>query len=121
MCAVPEGEKLLPAVSLCSDQTMTAEGRATFNHKPALRSGPIRWLILGGVLLVAAIVVGTAMMVGVFRERALNSAERELENTVLLLTRHFDQQLEEFVTVQDAVVAQILARADCLRPMPSAT
>ena len=101
MCAVPEGEKLLPAVSLCSDQTMTAEGRATFNHKPALRSGPIRWLILGGVLLVAAIMVGTTIMVGNFRERALNSAERELENTVLLLARHFDQQLEDFVTVQD--------------------
>ena len=109
MWVVPEGEKLLPAVSLCSDQTMTAEGRAKFNHKPALRSGPIRWLILGGVLLVAAIVVGTAMMVGVFRERALNRAERELENTVLLLTRHFDQQLEDFVTVQEEVVAQIRA------------
>ncbi len=66
MWVVPEGEKLLPAVSLCSDQTMTAEGRAKFNHKPALRNGPIRWLILGGVLLVAAIVVGTAMMVGGF-------------------------------------------------------
>ena len=107
MRVMPEGEKLLPALGHCSDQTMTAHGRAKFDHKPALRSGPIRGLILGGVLLVAAIVVGTAMMVGVFRERALNSAERELENTVLLLTRHFDQQLEDFVTVQDEVVAQI--------------
>ena len=62
MWVVPEGEKLLPAVSLCSDQTMTAEGRAKFNHKPALRNGPIRWLVLSGGLLIAAIAIGTAVM-----------------------------------------------------------
>ena len=105
---MPEGEKLLPALSLCTT-SMTAAGRAKFSHRAAARSGPIRWLILGGVLLVVAIVVGTAMMVGVFRERALNGAERELANTVLLLTRHFDQQLGDFVSVQDEVVAQIRA------------
>ncbi len=75
-------------------------GNASFNTRALLRGSPIRWLILGGVLLVAGIVVGTAMMVGVFRERALQSAERELDNTVLLLARHFDQQLEDFVTIQ---------------------
>jgi hypothetical protein len=73
---------------------------ATFNIKALVRGNPVRWLILGGALLVAGIVVGTAMMVGVFRERALHSAERELGNTVLLLARHFDQQLEDFVIVQ---------------------
>src|SRR6185437_1658590 len=54
-----------------------------------------------------AILVGTAMTVGVFRERALQRAERELENTVLLLAHHFDQKLEDFVAVQRDVVAQI--------------
>ncbi len=39
--------------------------------------------------------VGTMMMVGEFRERALSNHERELENTVLLLTRHYDQQFED--------------------------
>jgi hypothetical protein len=34
-------------------------------------------------------------MAGNFRERALHNSERELENTVLLLARHFDQQLED--------------------------
>ncbi len=61
----------------------------------SVRRGPIHWLILCGMFLIAAIVVGTAVMVGNFRERALNSSERELENTVLLLARHFDQQLED--------------------------
>jgi hypothetical protein len=45
--------------------------------------------------------------VGNFRERALNSSERELENTVLLLARHFDQELEDFTVIQKDVVAQI--------------
>ncbi len=57
--------------------------------------GPVLWLTLCGGLLVTAILLGTMMMVGEFRERALGNSERELENTVLLLTRHFDQQFEE--------------------------
>jgi diguanylate cyclase (GGDEF)-like protein len=68
---------------------------------------PIRWLVLGGALLIAAITIGTAIMAANFRERALNSAERELENTVLLLARHFDQQLTNVIAVQKDVAAQI--------------
>jgi diguanylate cyclase (GGDEF)-like protein/PAS domain S-box-containing protein len=85
---------------------MTAMGNVTFNIKALFRGNPIRWLVFGGALLVAGIVVGTAMMVGVFRERALHSAERELDNTVLLLVRHFDQQLGDFVTIQREVAKQ---------------
>ena len=64
--------------------------------RPLFRGGPIRWLILGGMLLIAAIAIGATVMAGNFRERALRNSERELENTVLLLARHFDQQLEDF-------------------------
>jgi diguanylate cyclase (GGDEF)-like protein/PAS domain S-box-containing protein len=85
---------------------MTSMGNASFKIRALVRGSPIRWLILGGAVLVAGIVVGTAMMAGVFRERALQSAERELDNTVLLLARHFDQQLEDFVTIQREVAAQ---------------
>jgi diguanylate cyclase (GGDEF)-like protein/PAS domain S-box-containing protein len=81
-------------------------GNASFNIRALLRGSPVRGLVLGGVLLVAGIVVGTAMMVGVFRERALQSAERELDNTVLLLARHFDQQLNDFITIQREAAAQ---------------
>jgi PAS domain-containing protein len=44
-------------------------------------------------------------MAGNFRERALRNSERELENTVLLLARHFDQQLEDFEVVQKGLLA----------------
>jgi diguanylate cyclase (GGDEF)-like protein len=86
---------------------MTANGIASFNIKAFVRGGPIRWLIIGGVFLIAAITIGTMIMAGNFRERALNSRERELENTVLLLARHFDQQLDEFTVIEKDVVAQI--------------
>jgi diguanylate cyclase (GGDEF)-like protein len=86
---------------------MTADAPAFFDLKAFLSSGPIRWLVAGGAFLIAAIAIGTTIMVGNFRERALNSNERELENTVLLLARHFDQQLEDFTVVLKDIAAQI--------------
>ncbi|SFJ14266.1 EAL domain-containing protein [Bradyrhizobium sp. Gha] len=73
----------------------------------ALRRGPVLWLTLSGVLLVAGIFAATAMAVGDFRERALVNNERELENTVLLLTRHFDQQFEDSESVAADLIAQM--------------
>jgi diguanylate cyclase (GGDEF)-like protein/PAS domain S-box-containing protein len=69
--------------------------------------GPVLWLTLCGGLLVTAIFAGTIMMVGEFRERALVNSERELENTVLLLTRHFDQQFEDSDTIATDVIARL--------------
>jgi hypothetical protein len=71
----------------------------------AFRGGPIRWLILGGGLLIVAIAIGATVLAGNFRERALRNSERELENTVLLLARHFDQQLADVQVVQNDVIA----------------
>ena len=68
---------------------------------------PIVWLLICGTVLVAAIIVGTIMMVGEFRERALSNSERELENTVLLLTRHFDQQFEDCEIITAGLIAQM--------------
>lgn len=86
---------------------MTADGTGSFDLKAFLSSGPIRWLIAGGAFLIAAIAIGTTIMVGNFRERALSSNERELENTVLLVARHFDQQLEDFTVVLKDIAAHI--------------
>ena len=84
---------------------MISTGTASFKVTSVLRGGPIRWLILGGTLLIAAIAIGATLMAGNFRERALHNSERELENTVLLLARHFDQQLEDFEVVQKDLIA----------------
>ncbi|HVQ69972.1 MAG TPA: EAL domain-containing protein [Bradyrhizobium sp.] len=84
---------------------MASTSTTPFRIASAFRGGPIRWLILGGTLLIAAIAIGATVMAGNFRERALRNSERELENTVLLLARHFDQQLEDFQVVQNDLIA----------------
>ena len=98
---------------------ITADRIDLADAKSAVRRGPIHGLILCGVTLIVAIAIGTATMVGNFRERALNSSERELENTVLLLARHFDQRLEDFEVVQKDIVAHMqvagIATADDYR------
>ncbi|NOJ49535.1 bifunctional diguanylate cyclase/phosphodiesterase [Bradyrhizobium archetypum] len=84
---------------------MASTGTASLRFVSAFRGGPIRWLSLGGMLLIAAIAIGATVMASNFRERALRNSERELENTVLLLARHFDQQLEDFQVVQKDLIA----------------
>ncbi|QQO19147.1 EAL domain-containing protein [Bradyrhizobium diazoefficiens] len=70
------------------------------------RRGPVLWLTLCGVLLVAGIFAVTAMAVGEFRERTLANRERELEKTVQLIARHFDQQFED----SDVVAADLIGQ-----------
>ncbi|UPK27252.1 EAL domain-containing protein [Bradyrhizobium sp. 195] len=70
------------------------------------RRGPVLWLTLCGVLLVGGIFAVTAVAVGEFRERTLVNRERELENTVQLIARHFDQQFED----SDVVAADLIGQ-----------
>ncbi len=102
---------------------MKPTASAPIDVKISARGGPIRWLVIGGFFLIAAITLGTTIMAGVFRERALGAAERQLENNVLLMARHFDQQLEDFMGIQRDVVAQIersgVTAPDAFRAMMS--
>src|SRR5437762_3633740 len=74
-----------------------------------IRLGAIQWLILCAAGLVIAIMLGTAYFVLQFRERALEVAERELNNSALLLSRHFDQQLSDLQHVQEDVITSMRA------------
>jgi hypothetical protein len=80
---------------------------AKHGWEAAIRRGPVLWLTLCGVLLVAGIFAVTAMAVGEFRERTLTNRERELENTVQLIARHFDQQFEDSDVVAADVIGQM--------------
>jgi diguanylate cyclase (GGDEF)-like protein len=85
-----------------------SEGNSTsYGSRTLDRRNPLNWLIFGGVLLIASIVAGTTITVLNFRERALKNSERELENTVLLLARHFDRELHDFEAIQGNVVRRI--------------
>jgi hypothetical protein len=68
---------------------MTANNINSLN--PAIPGYSIRWHALGGVVLIAAIAFGTAIIVSHFRGWALDTSGRELEKTTLLLARHFGQ------------------------------
>src|SRR5436190_24356838 len=100
-----EYAKLFPADHFWQrSRSMVSVGTTRFKITSVFRGGPIRWLILGGTVLIAAIAIGATVMAGNFRERALRNSERELENTVLLLARHFDQRLEDFEVVQKDLI-----------------
>ena len=85
---------------------MTRYGSRLFDQA-FVRSGPIRWLVVGGTLLIAAIAVGAVLMAQNFRERALRNSARELENTALMLSHHFDQQLQDFAVIQKDFVDHV--------------
>ncbi|MBR0705234.1 bifunctional diguanylate cyclase/phosphodiesterase [Bradyrhizobium liaoningense] len=87
---------------------MTKYGSRLFDQA-FVRSGPIRWLVVGGALLIAGIAVGATLMAQNFRERALRNSGRELENTVLMLAHHFDQQLQDFAVIQKDFVGHVRA------------
>ena len=75
----------------------------------------ILWIVLSGLLLIVGILSATTFMINNLRERALSSSMRELENTVLLLSRHFDQQFAEFSDAQARLVRR-LSVADISSP-----
>ncbi|HUN96671.1 MAG TPA: EAL domain-containing protein [Bradyrhizobium sp.] len=81
-------------------------GEQTQEHS-WLRRGPLPWLILCGLSLIAVIAIVTAMMVDNYRKQALKSEETNLENTVSMLARHFDQQLSDFVAPQKQLINEI--------------
>jgi hypothetical protein len=86
-----------------------AEAKDLFDSEPPSRRDPIRWLVACGIFLIAAIAVGTAVTISNFRERALESGERESQNTVLLLGRHFDQQLDDLQVPLVDLIAYVRA------------
>lgn len=66
---------------------------------------PVRWLLFSGILLVVVIGVGTGLVADHFRHRAIESSKQTLGNSALLISRHFDQQLDDLLGVQGDTIA----------------
>src|SRR4249919_464542 len=94
-----------------SSQEIIAESQPMFGGGMPwrIRLSAIQWLILSAAVLVIAIMLGTGYFAMQYRERALEVAERELNNSALLLSRHFDQQLSDLQHVHEDVVAGMRA------------
>jgi diguanylate cyclase (GGDEF)-like protein/PAS domain S-box-containing protein len=71
---------------------------------------PVRWLVLSGLVLMAAIAVGTGLTIVKFRESAIETSKQRLESDVLLLARHFDRQFDDFAVLQKDIVAELQAQ-----------
>ncbi|MGB9118493.1 bifunctional diguanylate cyclase/phosphodiesterase [Bradyrhizobium sp.] len=57
--------------------------------------------------LIAAILIGTVITVDELRERAIKNSVRELDNTVRLLARHFDQQFEDSEVIANDLISKM--------------
>jgi diguanylate cyclase (GGDEF)-like protein/PAS domain S-box-containing protein len=68
---------------------------------------PVNYLLIGAALLIVAIVVGTGFLVANFRERALHDSERELKNTVLILSEQLDRSFQAIELVQRSVIDRV--------------
>ncbi len=93
------------------DRTDPGAALAYFNNSKRsgmlAGAGPVFWAIFSGAILISAIAIGTSVLVGDFRDRAIQASERELENTVQLLAHHFDRQLADFASIQNSVAARV--------------
>jgi diguanylate cyclase (GGDEF)-like protein/PAS domain S-box-containing protein len=72
-----------------------------------VRYRPIIMLIVSGIALIAAIVIGTAITILNLRDSALVGSERELANTALLIAKHADHEIEELDAVQNSLIEEM--------------
>jgi diguanylate cyclase (GGDEF)-like protein len=86
---------------------MATGALASVDHNTVRWRNPVHWLIGSGAIAIVSIAIATAMTVGSFRERALQSSSRELENTLMLLARHFDQQFDDLQRIQRGLIADL--------------
>jgi diguanylate cyclase (GGDEF)-like protein len=70
------------------------------------RGAPLAWLIAGAVVLMGVTALGTALTIDQFRQNAIENGRQGLESAVLLLTRHFDRQFEDFSVLQKSIAAE---------------
>ena len=73
-------------------------------------AGPVFWVAFCGAVWILAIVFGTAMIANNFRDREIDKSKRELENTVRLLVRHFDRQIQGFESIEKSLAAEFEQR-----------
>ena len=81
-------------------QTDRVDGAAT-------RRNPVRWLIATGILLLTGIVLAATTTIISFRDSTLETHRRELENRLVLLTRHYEQEFSDLERIQHDITAQL--------------
>jgi PAS domain S-box-containing protein len=73
------------------------------------RDSTVRWIIAAGVVLIAAIAFGTAILVSDFRDRARADAKRVLNTTAYILAEHCERTFQSVELVQRSVIERMQA------------
>jgi diguanylate cyclase (GGDEF)-like protein len=74
------------------------------------RSAPLTWLIIGGFVMMAAMVIGTGLTIQKFRQNAIESGRTSLESAVMVLAHHFDREFEDFAVLQTSIIEEMESR-----------
>jgi diguanylate cyclase (GGDEF)-like protein/PAS domain S-box-containing protein len=88
-----------------ADNLATPVGKLTTSS--AKSSSPIRSLVFGSLLLIAAIAVATGFILSNLRSRVIADSERELQNVALVLAEQADRQFQAIELVQIALIERI--------------
>ena len=70
---------------------------------PRRRDGSLRWIVAAGVLLIAAIAAGTALLVSSLRDRALADARQVLNTTAYVVAEHMEGTFQSIELVQKSL------------------
>src|SRR5205809_3888760 len=76
----------------------------------ALPSRSVRWLLACGILLVAVIIAVTTLIIFHFRDRAIATNERQLQNAALMVAWHVDQEFQQLELVQERIIDAVRGR-----------
>src|SRR5947208_9100701 len=73
-------------------------------------SRSVRWLLACGILLVAVIIAVTTLIIFHFRDRAIATNERQLQNAALMVAWHVDQEFQQLELVQERIIDAVRGR-----------
>jgi diguanylate cyclase (GGDEF)-like protein/PAS domain S-box-containing protein len=73
----------------------------------ASNSRVVRWIIIFGVALIAAIIAATGLMLQNLRDRELAESERELKSLTFVLAEQIDRSFQSMELIQTAVIERM--------------
>ena len=73
--------------------------------------GPVFWVAFYGIALILTIALGTSLMISGVREREISRSEKELQNTVRLLAKQFDEYIENFEGIPKSVATYLASKS----------
>src|SRR5712692_7534364 len=79
----------------------------TSSSRNRARLGPVRLFLMCGVLLIAAVAIGTGLILSNLRERALSDRKSTLQNIALVLAEQTDRAFQDIDLVQIGLIDRI--------------